>query len=594
MLTSALVLATWLLLVGGLAGIGLAISLFVLRTGLSRSSLEVGLWTAVSTLTALFLFSNFFLPLGNSVLWAGGIGLLAAGLVYLLIISAQKSSFLKAFFLNGLQGNRWSVIVFLFLIGLGLVIATRFATAEPMDADLGLYRLNLIQYAHEFPVIPGLANLHERFGFTSSVWPMSAVLSNGIWEVEGYRIITGLVLSLILVSLILRLWSPKRSGATPGDWFLAISAVFIAGLVVRDSGRWIASPSQDVIFLAISSLSMSFFIDAIWRRGRYSLCTYGALVTASLAGTVRPLGWIVFFVQLVILVGLYIIYVKPVKKENRPSASLSLVGVLISATLFAVTAFRDFLTSGWLLFPIPIVGFPVDWRFPNPGAVRDAITEYARAPGQADTTGVLENWDWLSSWTTGFLGSWEVRSMTVLMLLAIVPLLWRKGRLVWRSQLATLLMAVAPSVVLTAIWFYSAPDLRFGWTGLLGLVGIPLAVVVAGGAYSLIQFTAAGITAIVMSLASVVTAGLLTPRGSEFTVVTREVGPLSIDLKLAHHPDRDVVPGTLGDGTPIVYPGEKNDCWSVFPLCLPFGSGEAVETRGIQITDGFRPIQTTE
>jgi hypothetical protein len=51
------------------------------------------------------------------------------------------------------------------------------ALSPQLDFDTGFYHLSAIRWLNEFPLVPGLANLHYRLGFNQSSFLLSALLN---------------------------------------------------------------------------------------------------------------------------------------------------------------------------------------------------------------------------------------------------------------------------------------------------------------------------------------------------------------------------------------------------------------------------------
>jgi hypothetical protein len=86
-------------------------------------------------------------------------------------------------------------------------------------------------------------------------------------------------------------------------------------------------------------------------------------------------------------------------------------------------------------------------------------------------------------------------------------------------------------------------------------------------------------------------AGHFDQRGNEPSAYSLNIAGREVSVLLGPPNAVRTVPGRLGDGTPIVYPRDSENCYMVFPLCLLPGSGTNIEKRGDSITDGFRVIQ---
>jgi len=68
--------------------------------------------------------------------------------------------------------------------------------------DTGLYGAPAVRWIQTFPAVPGLANLHGRFGFNSSAFLCIAALGQGPWKDLGFHLFTGFMLSAMWATLL--------------------------------------------------------------------------------------------------------------------------------------------------------------------------------------------------------------------------------------------------------------------------------------------------------------------------------------------------------------------------------------------------------
>lgn len=180
-----LVLATWLAWLVTCIGLGHLAAGVVSSKWSDRSRLEASAWIG------LVLVATIAAVLQMVLLMGGRFGnTLALGLVVVGVGNAVRVAWVQRHRVGSavscsLVLRWWPSIGVIVLFGIGLVLAANFALAEPMDADAGLYRVGSIRYAEEYGILPGLANLHARFGFNSSLWPLAALCGAGPWGGQG-------------------------------------------------------------------------------------------------------------------------------------------------------------------------------------------------------------------------------------------------------------------------------------------------------------------------------------------------------------------------------------------------------------------------
>jgi hypothetical protein len=399
--------------------------------------------------------------------------------------------------------------------------------------------------------------------------------------------VTGVFLTALVADIVLRILVPRSSGKRPGDWFMVIAGAYIGALILTDSGRWVPSPAQDVTTYVLAVASTAYLADFISTRSS-GLTSDGNLsvVAGVAAATLRPLGWVIAAMT-VVVVGLVSVHFARAGRVSIARHLRSFAPSLIFATGFlAIMLARDAFLTGWLMFPMK--SFPIDvaWRTVDPTGTSRAITAWGRAPGlPADQ--VLADTQWVGPWLISFRSSREVYLLSLTALGVVAPALWSRGRSAWRASWAAIVLTSIPSVAYTAVWFVTAPDVRFAWAGLLALVAVPLAFLLAADAYPAMPLRIVGACVLVVMLGANVVNNRVFPRGGPPVEVAASFGPIPLTLHLTPPASVTTKPGKLADGTPIVYPVESERCWLVFPLCLLPGSGGDVKQLGANVSDGY-------
>ena len=571
-----------------LVGFGHLASFVVCRRWGTRSRLEASAWIGLVLFALLASALQLVVPLTGTVSASmfGFMGLI--GVINTFRIAWTMRGSLLAALSGSLSFRRWPVYLLLALFSLGLGLTANFALAEPMDYDAGLYRISAILYAQDYRLPPGLANLHGRLGFNSSIWPLAALMGIGIWEGQSFRLISGLFITVLYWSIVMRVAFVRRGGSLPGDWFTVLGGAFVAAMVFTDSGRWIPSPAQDLVLLIAGIGSTAYFVDYLFRRTSRTSAAL-ALVLAAFAGTLRPLGWVLFASTLLVLLALLL----------RPKATASELlarawnaigrSLVVSAILLVVMLVRDLFLSGWLLYPLTYAPMPVDWRAPDPTSVRNWITWYARAPGTDGTS--AQDGSWIGPWLQSAWASREIAVSRWLVAASVAPLLWRKGRLAWARSWKMIALGTIPSFAVVIIWLITAPDVRFGWLGILGMAAIPVSILLSADAYPYWVARIIGVLLLVLLMLTQVLNSRVFPRGADREPIELKAGPISFTIQIAPSPRPITIPGTLADDTLVTYTTGDPNCWELFPLCLPGGEGSNVERRGPALEDGFRTIR---
>lgn len=367
----------------------------------------------------------------------------------------------------------WSLIVIgALVVAIVPVAHATFGAANQWDT--GLYHLNAIQYASEYRVIPGLANLHDRFGVTNSQHLLTALLSNSGWGLDAFRLQVGFFVFLFGVDLTLRLVDPRRSTPRIGSMIMLLSAFGMLPFLLSNPDELITSPSPDSVSLIITLVGAAYLADGLTSR-RTQWASTGLMILA-IAASVRTQLWAFAAVALVVA----LVYFSAGRRGLRRPKVLTLMAGALSGGLLVATQVRDAIQSGWLLFPLDLLPLPVDWKAFDPAASRLWIVSWARTPGAAPEE-VMGNWSWVGGWLSRSVDDWGIRLAVGLLALAATVWLVRRG-VTAHGQTTTgprptaALWLLIPVALAVALWFASAPDPRFAWGQIVLLGAIPAAV----------------------------------------------------------------------------------------------------------------------
>lgn len=586
---SLAVLATWSLAAIWLLLLGSPAAVFTARRVGWLASLRIGLWFGLAAALLAVLVINFFLPLAtqSARLMLGLItATLIVGAVGFSLVARSRAQSSK-------QPRRrpfpyWSLIA---IAGLALSIVAvahaAFGSADNWDA--GLYHMNAIQYAAEYRVIPGLANLHDRFGVTNSQHLLTAALSGSGWGLSAFRLEVGFFVFLLAAEITLRLVDIRKTGSRIGTVILLIAAAGIIPFLLRQPNEQLTSPTPDSVSLIVIVVAAAFLVDGLHSRRTEWIAT--GLVAAAAAASVRSQLWA--FVAITVL-GLAIMTIRKRAWHTRPRALL-IASVLLSAGLLAATQIRDAIQSGWVLFPLDVWALPVDWRFLDPTAARVWIIAWAREPG-ADPSSVMNGWSWVGSWLGRSAADWGIQWMLGCLALAgTIALAHRwlaaspKSAKVptssGRSNGALLLLI--PLIIVVALWFLSAPDPRFAWGPIILLGVIPAAMALNGLLGRLTVPVTTGLAALLLLPSTIAALGAingLLEDGQQVVEFTSVPWTITAGVTPVPQPEFTIFP--LLTGEPVVQPNGGDRCWQTFPLCTPYPSADVV-FRGDSLQDGL-------
>lgn len=588
---SLAVLATWLLTTLWVMSLGSLVAPMMIRRVGGWAALRANMWFGLAILTLTLLVINFFVPLRSSaaVLILGVVTV--AMLVATVLIAVLKArNAMEATFKPSWAFRWWSAPLLIgFLLGLTFLAHTVFGGVNQWDA--GLYHLNAIQYASEYRVIPGLANLHDRLGVTNSQHLLTAFMGNSGWSIDAFRLQVGFFVVLFVADITLRLLDGSRTErqSQVGTLVLLLALLGVWPFLLSNPDELIASPTPDTVALLVSLVGGAYLVDALTsRRSEWAMT---ALVVLALAATIRTQLWVLWGIAVLVLIVVHRRAFTKKALKVRPKA-IVVLGSVMPVGLLLASQIRDAIQTGWLLFPLDLFPLPVDWKAYDPAASRAWIVSWARSPGSAPEE-VNNNWSWLGGWLERSLNEWSVQLMLGLLVLAAVA--WWVGKSVVSGAPNTsdrrTLLAVIPAVVALALWFFSAPDPRFAWGPLLLVGAIPAAVALS----SLTQHKtadlavpiAAGFAALIVvpgSLAALTTIDGEVTEGEQVVVFDGVPWSIAPAIEPVVSPALQVY--QLPTGQELITPTTDDRCWLAFPLCRPYPNDTLV-FRGDSVQDGF-------
>ncbi|CAB4902516.1 MAG: hypothetical protein F2806_05280 [Actinobacteria bacterium] len=598
---SFLVLVTWAFVIVSCVAIGYGITTNKRLEESITGQLRYALWWGFAVAVLGILALSIAFPL-RSAAAAAGMGAVVAGCAGYSIfryVTRSKNS----------HDTKIHLSVFAVLLLIALAAAVVFfavaALGPVMNYDSGLYHLGAIKYAGDYSTIPGLANLYFPLGYSNSIFPLAAFLGNGPWLGEGYRLVNGLIITMMLVDLAFR-WI--RGSRTVGAYVLLVGAVVTLVPMVGLSDYWVTSPTSDSAVLALTMVMSAYLADALWTSANRARNGSTAFVVAVLAVSLRPLMAVFLLAVIGVLVMRYILDKHESATERRIAGqSASGFGVtreygsraiwisagVIAALFGVVQSVRDFIMSGWLQFPLSIHAFDVAWLAPDPvwnrtptlGAARDPLHLWEAAVG----------WGWIPVWASRLPSQWETYVILALVVASVISII--VAIKVASLNAKSLLLAMMPALLTCAAWFLaSPPSFRFVWGPIFSLGVIPIAwslfaVAKANKVHLISAFVApfALVLSSTVILAVVAYAGVTRIHpGLNTQQHSWAVGPIDVSVYFAPVVDVPTKSKTLASGLIVQIPTTSDQCWNVYPLCTAQLS-PTVAMRGESLQDGFLP-----
>jgi hypothetical protein len=562
------------------------------RTRLGNTNPAAAVWLGFSFLVCLILGLTILFPMRSpaALLIVAVTICLLGGLGISLVLSRIKSGRLSI--RSTFSRSRLTIV----LVLAGSLAYMGYKTLGPVtNYDSGLYHLGLIKYLGEYSTVPGLANLFAPFGYSSSVFPLGAFLGNGPWQGEGYRLFNGLVAVLVAVELSSRILRRIWSVGT----FILIVAVACAWMpLIAIADFWIASPTADTAVMLLTFVACAYLADLLQSSHNEAVNVLVIGCLSLVLCTMRPTAIAFSVAAIALAVGSFLVRRSRSESESgaRRRVSLTILATLASL-LVSIQIVRDYITSGWFLYPLSYFKFNVNWAAPNPAGLRAATLAHARDFTSLDGSHTATSWDWIPVWTGRLGGYWESYFVLCLVSIAVILLVLTVTTSQSRVSLRRMALAMVPSIIAVIAWFtVSPPSYRFIWGPLFSLGIIPIGYFLYALASSRRAriFTSGRVQTLTLVLASVLmllvagySAAARNQWDSYTSTISFKIGEFTIATPSAPITHRDVTWATSEGGMRYLTPDESDQCWDAYPLCT-FAPIPSLRMRGNDISDGFQ------
>lgn len=499
-------------------------------------------------------------------------------LLSLTLISAFYSIYLykykKDYFFNEAFGKLKSLpLITKSLIAVVVITIGIFSLIPPIIWDTKLYYLQAMLWNESYPVVPGLANLHGRFGFNSNFLLMSSAFS--LKYIFGIRTFGLLGLSMI----VFLSWIIIKITKTNSFWKKLALAFFCFGFLYCYI-LYVTTSSTDplpnilVAYVLLKALLQS---KNTWKD---CLLIFWVLPIFSLTLklSVAPL----------CLFSLWI-FIELIKNKQYKTLSSVIVTALIIIVPWCI---RNIILTGYLIYPFPAIDiFSFDWKIPIEYVIeeKESVSSWAKMAGiTAEEFRSVPFLEWSKVWLVRYVKYLKFFLFTFC-LAGVSPLLmiWlkKKGIKINTMQIVSWIIVICGSL----FWYIMAPDPRFGYSFILVagitpflLLDIPVKKISLLSKVIYILFVAGCIYVGTWSIP------LFKDGDSSKKLLSYLYCPQSIDYMIIRENTRYKI---YNLGKVVLYRTNTGHCYeNCFP-CILADEPESLEMRGNKIEDGFRVKQ---
>ena len=367
--------------------------------------------------------------------------------------------------LTGLFSGKLHLPTFLASIFFVLMIVVLNSGGAIMD-DTDSYHIPMVKWIDSYGTVPGIANLHVRFGLNSS-WFVATGFFLSDTGTSACLALNGLVSVWLGIFLIDRITACFRANSSP-VMGVATFFIFFLALIAWPLFRGNAA-SLNYDFITTAIVLILFFQVLSGKSMQYELFIWPCFLF-----TVRIINYPLLLVSMIILFMLWR------RRQLKQFFYLLLGGAILVMPFLA----RTTILSGYPFFPLqfPLAGIG-DWKA-DP-AVMSQYVEYTRAFNRVneqhqpiETTLRLSFPGWMAAWYR-YLFIFD-KVVIALAAGAIVYLLFRIKKLQKTIPLpAQWIMAACGAQLIS--WFIVSPDPRFAYGPLLCIIALAVMLVARTG-----------------------------------------------------------------------------------------------------------------
>lgn len=447
--------------------------------------------------------------------------------------------------------SHWKLLCVYVVIAVG--IAHR--AAGPCEYyDTGLYGAQLVRWSRTYATVFGLANLHGRLGFNSSVFLIDAALGQGPWKNLYFHLFSGFIFCVFWALVLPSCWRAIRGVDVAGsDWFRVILVIplimwsargYVVGTTTDEQSTVLCLAGAAVLFEELGrEREIRDDHSRRWLRVTVAATLLALAVTFKLSVVVFAfLGWVLAFA---------ILYQT---RDRLRSTWLAIGGAVVVLGPWVIV---HVILTGYPFFPSSSFAFPVDWRVPR--AVAEMYEGWVRSWGR---TGLVtaEGFGWLTPWIngavrnrSGFQVPIAIAIVGAAVLLAVrTPPRWTSCRRIW---------LLLPSLAGILFWFWKSPDPRFGeaaiWALAATLGSLAIERFTATSALARVRTVVGGLTLIVI--------WCLFSFGWQHSYQILESVHGFVRL-----PDADVATRRTLSGLNVNVPMTGNQCWDASLPCTAY------------------------
>lgn len=446
----------------------------LVETSTSETSIDSYILFGFFLLTVLLSIISIFSKIGLVV------HLIIFGLTFLGIVYFRSYFFILLFSYKSKICTLKGLPIYYLVMWPFLFLCIIYSASSIVIYDTGLYHAQFIQWIQSYKVIPGLAWIHDRFGFNSHFHLSCAFFNLSFLDIKnssGAPIIYYPLNAFFLIIFLSRCIYMVYEGIKNRNFFRISIYCFLFVISFSAFGPSIQSPTPDIIISILIFYVFLFFIENSAPPQVDSGWSFSHLLLISI---------ILVLPTFKLSAALIVLLIPFLLRSDKSLVKSSLFVVAVGCLIFIPYFVRNTIITGWLVYPFPQIDlFNFDWKIPTDNVLHmsQVIKSWARnRDGATDVVINMPYSQWIPIWWEHLKPYTYLDRLTInaLYLNLCSPILffllifnYRKNP-VFKRYLAIYLVILLNLL----FWFVNAPDLRFAFGFLYFNASFSLALII--------------------------------------------------------------------------------------------------------------------
>ena len=184
----------------------------------------------VVSLTIAVTLLHFFLPISN-MLHMGVVLSLCILCLFdhkrILNYCMEKLSRARSVHQCGSTTDGLLIVMILSVFVLVVIRVLYLSIGGPTESDTLLYHAQIVRWIEEYPIVPGLGNLHDRLAYNSSFHMLASFLDIGAFQDKSFHGFNSFFFLLLQATLLIRVWFLCRGDVSYFQLYFALLFILL-------------------------------------------------------------------------------------------------------------------------------------------------------------------------------------------------------------------------------------------------------------------------------------------------------------------------------------------------------------------------------